>query len=274
MLTGAPHNAGIWPDFFMKEKELIYDKVKTIIRQNGQGSSHIGEDDFVSLVKGGITINFHIKQSSLDIKNVFRTVKRTQKIIRDRLDYGLEEIDIDIYDSLEEMREDGRSRSRYASWIAGIFDGKIRLISDRDDEEPEALYIILTHEIIHLAIFEMARGNCPYWLDEGVAVYLSQELPRKYLEGLNKAVKTDKVLPLEALEGVLPPDAAENVRQLAYAEVASVTEFLIESYGWDKIKSVVIQCIRRPIRTVLGDLSLNYYLIEQGWKRWLRGKIA
>lgn len=80
----------------MNEKERIYNKVKTIIRQDGQVSSYIGEDDFVSLVKGGISINFHLKQPSLDIENIFRTVKRTQKILHDRFSHHLEKIDIDI----------------------------------------------------------------------------------------------------------------------------------------------------------------------------------
>jgi hypothetical protein len=258
----------------MDEKDRIYRKGKSVIGQDGRKSSYIGEDDFVSLVKGGITINFHIKHPTLDIENTFRTVKRAQRIVKDKFDLTLEKIDIDIYNSMEEMRQDGRSRSRYASWIAGIFDGKIRVISEKTDEDPEALYIILTHEIIHLAVFEMSKGNCPYWLDEGLAVCLSQELPRQYLDALHKAVKADRILPLEALENPLPPDSPEDVRQLAYAQVTGISEYLIETYGWDKVKSIVFQCVRRPAKAVLSDLSLNYYLVEQGWKRWLRGKIA
>jgi hypothetical protein len=258
----------------MNEKERIYNKVKTIIRQDGQVSSYIGEDDFVSLVKGGISINFHLKHPSLDIENIFRTVKRTQKILHDRFSHHLEKIDIDIYDSKEEMRQDGRSRSRYASWIAGIYDGKVRVISEKEDEEPESLYIILTHEIIHLSVSEISNGHCPYWLDEGLAVYVSQDLPDEYLSKLKEALKRDKILPFEVLENPLTADTEEGIRQLAYAEVANLTEYLIETYGWDKVKSIIQQCARREIKSILGDMSLNYYLLEQGWKRWVRGKSA
>jgi len=256
----------------MNEKERIYNKVKTIIRQDGKGSSYIGEDDYVSLVKGGISINFHLKHPSLDIENIFRTVKRTQKILHSTFDYHLEKIDIDIYDSKEEMRQDGRSRSRYASWIAGIYDGKIRVISEKDDDEPEALYIILTHEIIHLAIDEMSRGSCPYWLDEGLAVYLSQELPDKYYEKVVNAVKKDSFLPFETLEYPLPTDTEENIRQLAYAQCSSLVGYIIETYKWDTIQTIISQSVRRPVKAILADKSLNYYLLEQTWKRWLRGK--
>lgn len=258
----------------MEEKERIYKKVKSVIRQDEKRSSYIGEDDFVGLVKGGITINFHIKQPVFDIENVFRTVKRAQKIIKDRFDYNLEKVHIDIYSSMEEMRQEGRSKSRYASWIAGIYDGKIRLISEKEDKEPESLYIILTHEITHLAIYDISQGSCPYWLDEGMAVYLSQELPDEYITQLKKAVQSEKILPLEVLENSLPANTTENIRQLAYAEVLSITEYLIETYGWDKVKSIISQCSRRTVKTILGDLSLNYYLIEHTWKRWMRSKSA
>jgi len=258
----------------MDEKNRIYKKVKSIITQNGDKSSYIGEDDFVSLVKGGITINFHIKHPTLDIENIFRTVKRAQKIIKERLAYDLEKIDIDIYNSLDEMRTEGRSRSKYASWIAAIFDDKIRIISEKEDEEPEAVYIILTHEIIHLAIYEISKGRCPYWLDEGLAVYLSQELPHYFLKQLQKALAQDLNIPFAVLEQPLPAHNKEIVVQLAYAEASTIIEYLIETYGWDKVKSIVQQCKRRPIKAILADMSLNYYLMEQGWKRWLMGRNA
>ena len=244
------------------------------MREDGGRSSYIGEDDFVSLSKGGIGINFHIKNPNLDIENVFRAVKRAQRIVKDKFDYNLEELCIDIHDSIGELRQGGKLKSRYASWIAGIYDGKIRLISEQEDEEPEALYIILTHEIIHLAVCNISSGLCPYWLDEGLAVFLSQELSDVYLGVLQKAVKDDKILPLEILETPFPFDAIDPTRQLAYSQVSSVTEYLIDSYGWSKIKPIIRQCRRRPIKAILIDLGLNYYLIEQGWKRWVREKNA
>ncbi len=258
----------------MNDKDRIYKKVKSIIKMDVARSSYIGEDDFVSLVKNGITINFHLKHHCLDIENVFRAIKRAQKIVKDRFDYDIKKIEIDIYNSMEEMRDDGRSKSRYASWIAGIYDGRIRVIAEKEDEEPEALYIILTHEIIHFAVCEISGGNCPYWLDEGLAVYISQDLSFEYLMKLKKALREEKVLPIEILNNSIPPDSPEELRQLAYAEASSLAEYLIETYGWDKVKSILFQSARRPIRRILSDMCLNFYLLEQGWKRWVRAKFA
>lgn len=258
----------------MDEKERIFRKVDSIIRQDDK-SSYIGGDDYVILVKDGIRVGFHIKNPSLDIEGVFRTVRRAQKMVAERFGCALTGIEISLYDSKDEMRQEGRSRSRYASWIAGIFDGQIRIIAEKGDEEPGSLFIVLTHEIIHLAVFTLGQGNCPYWLDEGLAVYLSQELPDQYLNALQRAIKSEKTFPLDALQSPLPPDLDDDgIRQLAYSETSSVVEYLIETYGWEVVSLLVTRSGKGPFDAVLAELSLNHYLLEQGWKRWYRKRSA
>lgn len=257
----------------MNKHDPVFGKVESIIREKDR-SSYIGEDDFVSLVKGGIAIHFHLKHPGLELENIFRAVKRAQKIVTDRFDYRLDRIDISIYGSKEELREDGRSRSRYASWIAGIYDGRIRIVAERDDEAPDALYIILTHEMIHLTIDVIGKGRCPWWLDEGLAVFLSQELPDEYTIVLEQALKQDRTLPLAALERPLPGAVDEDLRKLAYAQVADLVAYLVETVGWGSVSGALRQCGLREMPAILGDLSLNDYLIEQGWKRWRRNRAA
>lgn len=246
----------------------------SLIPDHGKVMSFIGEDDFVSLSKNGITINFHLKNRYLDMENIFRAVKRSQKIINDLLGYHLENIDIDINDSVYEMRQDGRSRSRYASWIAGIFDGKIRVIAGRDEGEPEELNILITHEIIHLAVYEMSKGKCPNWLDEGLAVAMSQSLPEEYLKKLIGAVGNDSYLPLEALEHPLPANIDEALRQVGYAQCASMAEYLVETQGWETVRSFILAYAFKPRRLVLADKCMNNSLLELSWKRWFLNRVA
>jgi hypothetical protein len=258
----------------MNEKERIFRKVRSLISDTRDRKSYIGDDDFVTLSKNGIAINYHIKNLFLDMENIFRAVKRAQNIVREYFDCVLERIEIDIFDSVYEMRQIGNSRSRYASWIAGVFDGKIRVIAERDDNDPDALYILLTHEIIHLAINGMSKGNCPYWLDEGLAVYLSQGLSDTYAERLLKSARQDKVLPLEILEHPLPPDSEETLYQLAYAQCASLTEFIVETYGWEAVSRIISQCTSGSMDAILADICLNYCLLELTWKRWFLARSA
>lgn len=258
----------------MTETEQTNPKYNSLIPDHGNVKSFIGEDDFVSLSKNGITINFHLKNRHLDLENIFRTVRRVQKIVNDLLGHNLEKIDIDINDSVYEMRQEGRSRSRYASWIGGIFDDRIRVIAERDDYEPESLHILLTHEIIHLAVYEMSNGECPSWLDEGLAVSLSQELPNEYLEKLAEAARNDAILPLDVLESPLPPNVDDALRQVGYAQCASLVEYLVKTHGWETVQSFVLESAVRPIKLVLADKCLNNSLLELSWKRWFLSRFA
>ena len=258
-----------------QEKKNIYAKIDSIIRV-GDASSYIGEDDMVSLVKGGIAIYFHIKNDKLDIINIYRTAKRVQKKIKEAFGHDLKKIDISLYHSIAELRQDVSAVSQYGSWIAGIYDnGKIRVISENEGNDPESLYITLTHEIVHLAISEIGNNKCPYWLDEGLAIYFSQNLSDTYADALKEAVKKDAVIPLERLENPLPAETDENIIRLAYAQSSGIVSFLIEKFGMDRIGDIIKQCRHISINKILCDeLSSNYDLIEMQWKRWMRSNIA
>ena len=246
----------------------IFKKITSIITTQDK-TSYIGQDDVVSLVKDGISISFHLKNSELDIVNIFRTVKRTQKLVKVRFDIDVEQITINIYDSNEELRQNVYAPSRYGSWIAGIYDGEIRIISERNADELDALYIIITHEIIHLAIRRLSGGQCPYWLDEGLAVYLSQELPQHYQLVICAAARNDTMLPLESLEKPPGVKLKEEARVLAYAESAFMVNYLCENYDWEKIKAAVRKSRNKNKEQILAEMGLNYYLLELACKRWI-----
>ena len=262
----------------MDEEERIFRKVGSIIRQDNR-STYIGEDDLVRLVQRGITVNFHLKHENLDLVNIFRTIKRTQRIIREKLNHEIEEIRVNIYKTGAEMLRDGGLRGVYSSWAAGFFDGEITIVSEEDSvEEAKSLYIYLTHEIVHLAVHQIGRGHAPFWLDEGLAVYLSQELPDAYLEAIGDVLAGGgKLFSLEELERPEGQIITSNwMRRLAYAEAACIVECMVMNplYGWEKVNFLLKEIGKKDIKEVLFEQCLNYDLIETDLQQWARNKIA
>lgn len=262
----------------MDEEERIFRKVGSIVRQDNR-STYIGEDDLVRLIQRGITVNFHLKHENLDLVNIFRTIKRTQKIVRQKLDHEIEDIRVNIYKTGAEMLSDGGLRGVYSSWAAGFFDGEITIVSEEDSvEEAKSLYIYLTHEIVHLAVHEIGKGRVPFWLDEGLAVYLSQELPDTYLEAIGDVLAGGgRLFTLEELERPAAEIIGSNwMRRLAYAEVACIVECMVMNplYGWEKVNSLLREAGKREIKEVLFEHCLNYDLMEADLDKWARKKIA
>mgnify|MGYP001823131024 CR=1 FL=1 len=91
---------------------------------------------------------------------------------------------------------------------------------------------VISHELAHL-VFHDAVDNPyqypPRWLNEGVAVYVSEGYPDGYRSQVRGAAGGDTIIPLEALGGQFP--TRTNRQTLAYAESTDAVDHLVETYG-------------------------------------------
>ena len=99
---------------------------------------------------------------------------------------------------------------------------------------------VIPHELTHL-VFDTAVAN-PYhypsrWLNEGIAVYLSEGYTPGDQRAVESAVSSGALMPLTALEGQFPTAGAKF--GLAYAESASAVEFLVREYGQPALVALV-----------------------------------
>ena len=259
----------------LEEKERIYQKVNSIYKERLGAKSYIGEDDFLCLSKDNISIHFHIKNQNLDLTQLFRIIKRAEAKIEESLGYKPEKVVIEIMNTQDELK--GRAREREGlklrSWVGGMQADVIRVNAESlASSEPQNLAVFLTHEYVHLAVYEMTKGNAPWWLSEGLAIYFSQNLSDEYLEILAKAAAKNKTLDLEIL-GRDPSELADDrLRKLAYAQAGSVSEYLISKLGWDKIKDLLTSLRKKSLSDALAKYGLNLYLIQREWQRWFQVK--
>jgi hypothetical protein len=101
--------------------------------------------------------------------------------------------------------------------------------------EPQAINdpwvgIVIPHELVHL-VFDTAVSNPyrfpPRWLNEGLAVYLSEGYGGSDRGLVRDAVSNRDLIPLVALGGQFPTDAAKT--SLAYAESVSAIDYLVRT---------------------------------------------
>jgi len=98
----------------------------------------------------------------------------------------------------------------------------------------------VAHELTHLVIHQMTSNpyiRLPTWLNEGLAMYTEGELEAGYVNLLNKAVAQDSLLSVRSLSSPFSAHAEESY--LAYAQSYSLLEFLITSYGSDKMLALL-----------------------------------
>ena len=101
--------------------------------------------------------------------------------------------------------------------------------------------IVVPHELTHL-VFDTAVENPyrfpPRWLNEGLAVYLSEGYGSSDQNRVADAVDSRDLLPLVALGAQFPTDPDKTV--LAYAESVSAIDYLVRQHGRDALVALVL----------------------------------
>lgn len=100
--------------------------------------------------------------------------------------------------------------------------------------------IVIPHELTHL-VFDTAVRNPyhypPRWLNEGIAVYLSEGYGSSDRGAVADAADAGSIMPLDALAAQFP--TTEERFRLAYSESVSAVSFLVDHYGRDAMVALV-----------------------------------
>ena len=99
---------------------------------------------------------------------------------------------------------------------------------------------VIPHELTHL-VFDTAVRNAyhypPRWLNEGIAVYLSEGYGATDRNDVDNATKSGTIMPLQALTAQFPTTAERFY--LAYSESVSSVWFLVHQFGRDALVTLV-----------------------------------
>jgi hypothetical protein len=100
--------------------------------------------------------------------------------------------------------------------------------------------VVIPHELTHL-VFDTAVSNPyhfpPRWLNEGLAVYLSEGYGTSDRAAVEGAARAGTLIPLDGLGGQFPTTFERF--GLAYAESVSALDYLIRTHGQDALVSLI-----------------------------------
>ncbi len=179
------------------------------------------------------------------------------------------------------LHSDMRDINRSFGWPLNVntmgvyWAGSIRVlapqawIGDGSEEELRALFMEsgpMAHEIAHLFVDQVARGNCPRWFNEGVAQYQEYRLTGFHF-GEARAFPSGLAYTLTDLEKF---DALENQNR-AYHQSFSMVLFLVESRGWPAVLEVLTELgtgrsLDEAFVTVTGSDLRQFF---QAWQAWI-----
>lgn len=103
---------------------------------------------------------------------------------------------------------------------------------------------VLWHEFCHVVTLNDTRNRMPRWLSEGISVYEERQADPAWGERMNLAYRDlilhGELTPLGELSGAfLQPKNSEHL-QFAYFESSLVVEFLVNRFGLDTLKKILL----------------------------------
>jgi hypothetical protein len=146
-------------------------------------------------------------------------------------------------------------------------DGVIRLRPETLRKAPE-LRRVLRHELTHAVIDQRTRGNCPHWLQEGIAQFLDGTDVVATEAWLRR--KPAGLIPLFRIEGPFRERDALS-REQAYRQSASAVSFLVSRIGRTGLLFLISRLGEgRPFDRALLEAGLSYAELQQAWEASLR----
>jgi tetratricopeptide (TPR) repeat protein len=166
-------------------------------------------------------------------------------------------------------RDDYKDVTNSPDWSGGVYDGTIRLPFGALGEITPSLRAILFHEYAHVVVFDLTRGNCPVWLNEGIA----EMFGRGQFSGTS-ATQKGPAIDVHRLEGSFTSLSSGEATR-AYQQSYAMVSYLVKTYGWHRVKAILVnlgQGMTMPaaVASALQDYSLSYDGLIKEWRETLK----
>ncbi len=167
-------------------------------------------------------------------------------------------------------------RAETPDWVAGQFDGKIRVPLPNGQMDVDTVKQILFHEYTHAVVHDLALNKCPIWFNEGLAEYEGTKRGPRRLDQLAAAAKKGQLLAWSQLEEQFSTTLPADSVALGYQESRSVVQYLVDRYGFWRIRRVLKALADGA--TLEDALSREFHLkpdrLEANWRAWLPQLLA
>ena len=162
-------------------------------------------------------------------------------------------------------------RAETPEWVGGQYDGKIRVPLPNGQLDAAAVKQIIFHEYTHALVRDLTLGKCPVWLNEGLAEYEGAKVGSRRFDQLSDAMRKGRLVAWRELEQQFSTALPVDTVALGYQESHSVIRFLVDRYGFWRIRRVLKAVASgAPLEEALTqEFHLQASRLEANWRLWL-----
>jgi len=206
------------------------------------------------------------------VANVLQTLNEVYaKVGRDFDFYPNHPVRVKIY-----TRAQINAIQQIPPWVTGFFDGKLRLLDDRLSGGPAAVRGTIAHEYTHAIIYFVAGDTVPSWLHEGLAQLEdpAKQVTERDLRYLAPRARSGTLATLDEMAQPFDRNESGNRMLLIYLQSRAFVNFIVERYGWEKIRLLLREA--RRARKFDAAFSATYGMspaeMEKQWQQRLKAE--
>lgn len=175
--------------------------------------------------------------------------------------------------STEQFRQ---LRQNTPDWVVGQYDGKIRVRLPMDERDRDGAVRTLVHEYTHAIVHDLTHGRLPTWFNEGLAEYEAWKSQAPAWPILRQAFVQGHLIPWTSLSTQFSPALQAQEVVLAYEESHSIVRYLVERYGFWRIRRLLKAVDNQtPFEEALtAELHVKLNRLEADWLKWLEKTLA
>jgi tetratricopeptide (TPR) repeat protein len=238
----------------------LKEKIEKLGKENRveEGLATYGEERFI--------IKYAGEDRGLDGAQLQEILRKSYRKVSQDLGYYLKhKVIVILYDE-QQFRE----ISEAPHWSSGVYDGKIRLPAYQAGISIDRIEKIILHEMTHAFVGEIAKGQAPAWLNEGLAEFEESDLSPESLRVFRAAIKTGALFPIEDLFSkdrileIQDPLEAE----LFYVQSRELVKFIVSRFGLFHVKKMIQNFSqgKDSFEAVESALKISPLELEKIWK--------
>lgn len=213
---------------------------------------------FTTLERGGFHLRMETREAKIYGELVLDLLVRAKDQLCDKYEMNFEEpVIVEMFPKQEDFAIRTFGLPGGAGFLGVCFGRVITANSPASQaDSPTNWQATLWHEFCHVVTLQKTHNKMPRWLSEGISVYEERQANPTWGQSMTpqyrEMILGDDLTPVSQLSGAfLSPKSAMHL-QFAYYESSLVVEYLVEKYGIDVLKRVLVDLgVGMPINDAL-----------------------
>jgi tetratricopeptide (TPR) repeat protein len=227
----------------------------------------------------GFNVRMEAKEAAIYGDRVLELLRRAKEHLVARYEVALEEpIYVEIFPHQQDFAIRTFGLPGGAGFLGVCFGRVITMNSPASQgNSPSNWEAVLWHEFCHVVTLTKTNNKMPRWLSEGISVYEEGQAKRSWGQSMNpqyrEMVLGGELTPVSQLSGAfLQPKSALHL-QFAYYESSLVVEYLVEKYGLETLKRILVDLsVGMPINDSIQRYAGSIELLDEEFAAYAKNR--